>query len=45
MPQPCGMPACACDVIIDGRAATTATASIAASAQRTAEMIDRVTRG
>jgi hypothetical protein len=43
MPHPCGMPAIACDVIIDGRAATAAMASTTASAQRREAMIDRVT--
>ena len=39
------MPDVACDVIIDGRAATIAMASIAARAQRMEETIVRITRG
>ena len=43
MPQPCCMPGISRDVIIDGRAATIAMASIAARAQRIEETIDRIT--
>jgi hypothetical protein len=45
LPQSCCMPGIPCDVIIDGRAAITAMASIAARAQRMEEMMRRVTAG